>query len=73
MVDVDEARLQDGLKRASEVVMGRIKIGRATPEDLARMLALLSTSTSQQIFADCDLVIEAVTEDERVKTAYLGI
>jgi 3-hydroxyacyl-CoA dehydrogenase/enoyl-CoA hydratase/3-hydroxybutyryl-CoA epimerase/enoyl-CoA isomerase len=68
MVDVDEARLQDGLKRASEVVTGRIKIGRATPEDLARMLATLSTSTSQQIFADCDLVIEAVTEDERVKT-----
>jgi 3-hydroxyacyl-CoA dehydrogenase/enoyl-CoA hydratase/3-hydroxybutyryl-CoA epimerase/enoyl-CoA isomerase len=68
MVDVDEARLQDGLKRASDVVMSRIKIGHATPEDLGRMLAMLNTSTSSQIFADCDLVIEAVTEDEKVKT-----
>ena len=74
MVDVDEARLQDGLKRASEVVMSRIKIGHATPEDLGRMLATLNTSTTSQIFADCDLVIEAVTEDEKVKTeVYRGL
>ena len=37
--------------------------------DLADMLARLSTSTSPKIFFDCDLVIEAVTEDEAVKTA----
>jgi 3-hydroxyacyl-CoA dehydrogenase/enoyl-CoA hydratase/3-hydroxybutyryl-CoA epimerase/3-hydroxyacyl-CoA dehydrogenase/enoyl-CoA hydratase/3-hydroxybutyryl-CoA epimerase/enoyl-CoA isomerase len=35
---------------------------------MARMLALLNTSTSTQAFADSDLVIEAVTEDEAVKT-----
>ncbi len=52
MVDVDESRVQAGLKAASEVVMSRIKIGRATPEDMARMLALLNTSTSHQAFAD---------------------
>ncbi len=40
MVDVDDARVADGLKRASDVVMSRIKIGRATPQDLANMLAL---------------------------------
>ena len=67
MVDVDDARLADGLKRASDVVMSRIKIGRATPQDLANMLALLNTSTSTKIFADCDVVIEAVTENESVK------
>ena len=38
MVDVDDARLADGLERASEVVMSRIKIGRATPQDMAKML-----------------------------------
>ena len=67
MIDVDDARLADGLKRASEVVTGRIKIGRATPEDLARMLGLLSTSTSPSILADSDLVIEAITENEAAK------
>ncbi|HEY2154443.1 MAG TPA: 3-hydroxyacyl-CoA dehydrogenase NAD-binding domain-containing protein, partial [Isosphaeraceae bacterium] len=68
MVDVDESRVQAGLKAASDVVMGRIKIGRATPEDMAKMLALLNTSTSHGVLADCDVVIEAVFEDEKVKT-----
>ncbi|HKI16901.1 MAG TPA: 3-hydroxyacyl-CoA dehydrogenase NAD-binding domain-containing protein, partial [Isosphaeraceae bacterium] len=67
MVDVDDARLADGLKRASDVVLSRIKIGRAAPQDLANMLALLHTSTSTKIFADCDVLIEAVTENESVK------
>jgi 3-hydroxyacyl-CoA dehydrogenase/enoyl-CoA hydratase/3-hydroxybutyryl-CoA epimerase/enoyl-CoA isomerase len=67
MVDVDDARLQDGMNRAQEVVMSRIKIGRAAPKDLASMLAAISTSTSPKIFADCDVVIEAVTENEALK------
>ncbi len=69
MVDVDDARIADGLKRATEVVVSRVKIGRATPEDVATMLAHLNTSTSQSVFADADILIEAVTEDEAVKTA----
>jgi 3-hydroxyacyl-CoA dehydrogenase/enoyl-CoA hydratase/3-hydroxybutyryl-CoA epimerase/3-hydroxyacyl-CoA dehydrogenase/enoyl-CoA hydratase/3-hydroxybutyryl-CoA epimerase/enoyl-CoA isomerase len=36
---------------------------------MARMLAHLSTSTAQQVFADSDVVIEAVTENEKLKTA----
>jgi 3-hydroxyacyl-CoA dehydrogenase/enoyl-CoA hydratase/3-hydroxybutyryl-CoA epimerase/enoyl-CoA isomerase len=68
MVDVDEARIADGMNRAQEVVLGRIKIGRATPQDLARMLGLLSTSTTPRLFADCDVVVEAVTEKEAIKT-----
>jgi 3-hydroxyacyl-CoA dehydrogenase/enoyl-CoA hydratase/3-hydroxybutyryl-CoA epimerase/3-hydroxyacyl-CoA dehydrogenase/enoyl-CoA hydratase/3-hydroxybutyryl-CoA epimerase/enoyl-CoA isomerase len=72
LVDVDDARVADGLKRAEEVVSSRIKIGRATPLDLATMLALLNTSTSTKIFADCDVVIEAVTENEPVKKEVYG-
>ncbi len=74
MVDVDEARIADGLKRASDVVMSRIKIGRATPQDMANMLALLNTSTSTKFFTDCDVVIEAITENEAVKKdVYKGL
>jgi 3-hydroxyacyl-CoA dehydrogenase/enoyl-CoA hydratase/3-hydroxybutyryl-CoA epimerase/3-hydroxyacyl-CoA dehydrogenase/enoyl-CoA hydratase/3-hydroxybutyryl-CoA epimerase/enoyl-CoA isomerase len=72
MVDVDDARVADGLKRAEDVVTSRIKIGRATPQDLANMLALLNTSTSTKLFADCDLVVEAVTENEPVKKEVYG-
>jgi 3-hydroxyacyl-CoA dehydrogenase/enoyl-CoA hydratase/3-hydroxybutyryl-CoA epimerase/3-hydroxyacyl-CoA dehydrogenase/enoyl-CoA hydratase/3-hydroxybutyryl-CoA epimerase/enoyl-CoA isomerase len=67
IVDIDDARLADGLKRASKVVSGRIKAGRASHEDLAFMLGNLSTSTSSSIFADCDVVVEAVTENEGLK------
>ena len=67
MVDVDDARLKDGIRRASDVVMSRIKIGRAKPQDLANMLAMLSTATNPSIFADSDVVIEAVTENPSLK------
>ncbi len=74
MVDVDDARLADGLKRASDVVMNRIKIGRATPQDLGNMLAILNTSTSNHLFTDSDVVIEAITENEAVKKdVYKGL
>jgi 3-hydroxyacyl-CoA dehydrogenase/enoyl-CoA hydratase/3-hydroxybutyryl-CoA epimerase/enoyl-CoA isomerase len=74
MVDVDDARLADGLKRASDVVMSRIKIGRATPQDLGNMLAILNSGTSTKIFADSDVVIEAITENEKVKKeVYQGL
>ncbi len=69
MIDVDEAHLADGLARARQVVESRIQAGRATPEDLASMLSLLSTGTSLQHFADCDVVVEAVTENEKLKTS----
>jgi 3-hydroxyacyl-CoA dehydrogenase/enoyl-CoA hydratase/3-hydroxybutyryl-CoA epimerase/3-hydroxyacyl-CoA dehydrogenase/enoyl-CoA hydratase/3-hydroxybutyryl-CoA epimerase/enoyl-CoA isomerase len=67
MVDVDDDRLKDGLERASDVVMSRIKIGRATPQDLGNMLAMLNTSTNASVFADADVVIEAITENEAAK------
>jgi 3-hydroxyacyl-CoA dehydrogenase / enoyl-CoA hydratase / 3-hydroxybutyryl-CoA epimerase / enoyl-CoA isomerase len=67
MVDVDDERIKDGLQRASEVVMSRIKIGRATPQDMANMLAMLNTSTSLAVFADAEIVIEAITENEAAK------
>jgi 3-hydroxyacyl-CoA dehydrogenase/enoyl-CoA hydratase/3-hydroxybutyryl-CoA epimerase/3-hydroxyacyl-CoA dehydrogenase/enoyl-CoA hydratase/3-hydroxybutyryl-CoA epimerase/enoyl-CoA isomerase len=68
MVDVDNDRVAAGMARAQDVVTSRIKIGRATPQDLAQMLGLLGTSTTHAVFADCDVVIEAVTENEKVKT-----
>ena len=35
---------------------------------LAAMLAHLNTSTSYKLFSDCDVVVEAVTENEQLKT-----
>ena len=58
-----------GPQRAQDVVLGRIKIGRAQPMDLAQMLALLNTSTQHEAFSECDVVVEAITENEQAKTA----
>src|ERR1700722_8714188 len=69
MVDVDDARIADGMRRAADVVMGRIKIGRASTADLQSLLSQLSASTTHQVFSDRDVVIEAVTENEELKTA----
>lgn len=69
MVDVDNERVAAGMAKAQEVVISRVKIGRATPMDVASMLSLLNTSTSHASFGECDVVIEAVTENEKVKTA----
>ncbi len=69
MVDVDDNRLADGMRQATKVVTKRIEIGRATQEDLVAMLSRLSTSTSHQVFSDRDVVIEAVTENEKLKTS----
>jgi 3-hydroxyacyl-CoA dehydrogenase / enoyl-CoA hydratase / 3-hydroxybutyryl-CoA epimerase / enoyl-CoA isomerase len=69
MVDIDDDRVAAGLARAREVVMSRIKIGRATPQDMAAMLSTLNTSAAHNVFSDCDVVVEAVTENEKAKTA----
>lgn len=72
MVDVGQDRLADGLKRACQVIEGRIKIGRATPQDMQEMLTRLSTSTSRAVFSDADVVIEAITENEALKKQAYG-
>ncbi len=72
IVDVDDERLRAGLQNAAAVVERRIAVGRATPQDLAQTQALLSSSLSHQVFADDDVVIEAVPEIESLKTKIYG-
>ena len=74
LVEVDQERLDAGLSRIRDVVAGRIKIGRATHDDMEAMLAHLGTSTAHALFTDCDLVVEAITENEQAKAdAYRSI
>jgi 3-hydroxyacyl-CoA dehydrogenase / enoyl-CoA hydratase / 3-hydroxybutyryl-CoA epimerase / enoyl-CoA isomerase len=68
MVDVNQSILEAGSQRAREMAAGRSKTGRADDAESARIASLLSTSTSPAPLADCDVVIEAVTENEAIKT-----
>ena len=67
MVDVTEERLADGMARARKVIESRLEIGRATPADMVQLLSHLNTSTSPAVFTDCDVVVEAITENESLK------
>jgi 3-hydroxyacyl-CoA dehydrogenase/enoyl-CoA hydratase/3-hydroxybutyryl-CoA epimerase/3-hydroxyacyl-CoA dehydrogenase/enoyl-CoA hydratase/3-hydroxybutyryl-CoA epimerase/enoyl-CoA isomerase len=72
MVDVDTARVENGMKSSRKVIEDRIAINRATPTDLADMLSRLTATTSRRAFAECDLIVEAVTENEKLKTQIIG-
>ncbi|HMP03174.1 MAG TPA: 3-hydroxyacyl-CoA dehydrogenase NAD-binding domain-containing protein [Gemmatales bacterium] len=69
MVDVEDKFVAAGMKRAQDVVGGRIKIGRAKPEDMVALLSLLHGSTDRKNFAQCDVVVEAITENEELKVS----
>ncbi|MGD0041269.1 MAG: 3-hydroxyacyl-CoA dehydrogenase NAD-binding domain-containing protein, partial [Isosphaeraceae bacterium] len=70
MVDVNQDILDSGSARARQLAAGRSKskAGQADDAEPARIASLLSTSTSPAPLADCDVVIEAVTENEAIKT-----
>ncbi len=62
MRDLDEARVTHGLDTVRSTVERLVSSGRMSPDAGARVVAQVSGSTSIDVFADCDLVIEAVTE-----------
>lgn len=68
LVEIDKERVDAGVERVRYVVESRMKAGRAKPKDLADMLGNLTAATSKKAFADCDVVVEAITENEKLKT-----
>ncbi len=72
LVDVNDEAVGKGMASARKVVESRMKIGRATTDDLAGLLSHLAPSTSHEAFKDCDVVVEAVPENEDLKTKVYG-
>ena len=70
MVEVNPRVLETGSARARQLAAGRSKsqAGLVDDAETARIAALLSTSATLAALADSDVVIEAVTEDEAIKT-----
>jgi 3-hydroxyacyl-CoA dehydrogenase/enoyl-CoA hydratase/3-hydroxybutyryl-CoA epimerase/enoyl-CoA isomerase len=68
MVDVTPQALEKGVASITKTVQSRIDIGRAKPADLVSALGLLNRATSVKQLTGCDVVIEAVVENEDVKT-----
>lgn len=66
LVDISQEQLDKGLEAIRANLARQHKKGLIEEQDVANALARISTSTVSE-FSDCDLVIEAATEDEAVK------
>ena len=62
-----EELLAKGLKGIEKLLDKAIEKGKATADDKAKVLGNISTTTKFEDLADCDLVVEAVTENIEVK------
>ncbi len=62
-----EELLQKGIKGIEKLLDKAIEKGKAVAEDKSKVLGNIRTTTRLEDLADCDLVIEAVTENLEVK------
>ena len=67
MTDVSENALRRGLETITASMDRMIKKEKINAEQKARALTTISTAQGLQALADCDLVIEAATENETIK------
>ncbi len=67
LLDLDQAALDRGVAKISTIYEESIKRGRLTRDEYGKRMSRLSTTLDYSSIADCDIAIEAVFEDIRVK------
>ncbi len=72
MTDLDETRAQAGVARVHGEVDTLLGKGRISADEANRLKALVRGGTDHALFADADLVIEAVFEEMTVKKQVLA-
>ncbi|ABC23874.1 3-hydroxybutyryl-CoA dehydrogenase [Rhodospirillum rubrum] len=72
MMDVNEAALERGMGSLRRNLERQQAKGKISQEDLESTLARITPTSTMKSFDDCDLVIEAATEDEGVKRKILA-
>lgn len=68
LVDVTPEALAKGVGAIAKVMQARVEIGRMSPAEVVQALGLLNKATSPAFAAGSDVLIEAVVENEKVKT-----
>jgi 3-hydroxybutyryl-CoA dehydrogenase len=61
--EVDDATLQKGIGRIEKQLAKAVEKGKSSQEDADALRGRIQGTTDYQDLADCDLVIEAITED----------
>lgn len=72
IIDVDDRALSTARNRIVASTDRAVARGKLTPEDRDAALGRVAYSTDFTALSDCDLVVEAVAEDEVVKAEVLG-
>jgi len=63
LCEIDEAALEKGVARIEKQLARAVEKGRSSQKDADAVRARLQTTLSYQDLGDCELVIEAITED----------
>jgi 3-hydroxybutyryl-CoA dehydrogenase len=71
LLDLEESRLVEATEKIERDMHRQAARGKVGDDDVAAALARITTSTDYGIFGDCDLVVEAATEDESIKREIL--
>ncbi|MGE0155247.1 MAG: 3-hydroxybutyryl-CoA dehydrogenase [Reyranellaceae bacterium] len=67
LVDVDKERVDQGLSVIDGNMDRQVSRGRLKPEEKVLALSRIHPATDYAVFKECDLVIEAATENEAIK------
>ncbi|MCC6419648.1 MAG: enoyl-CoA hydratase/isomerase family protein [Gemmataceae bacterium] len=68
MLDSNAQALEKGVAAIARVMQTRIEIGRMKPPEMMAAMMKLSTTPNLALMSDRDVIIEAVVENEKVKT-----
>ena len=71
MKDIRQEALSHGMKEAATLLDKQVQRGKATPLSMADTLSRITPTLTQTDLASADFVIEAVTENEKVKISVL--
>jgi 3-hydroxyacyl-CoA dehydrogenase/enoyl-CoA hydratase/3-hydroxybutyryl-CoA epimerase/enoyl-CoA isomerase len=72
MKDIDDKALELGLAEASKLLSKPVEKGKMTPAAMAAVLARIKPTLSYGDFRTVDLVVEAVSENEKLKKIVLA-
>jgi 3-hydroxyacyl-CoA dehydrogenase/enoyl-CoA hydratase/3-hydroxybutyryl-CoA epimerase/3-hydroxyacyl-CoA dehydrogenase/enoyl-CoA hydratase/3-hydroxybutyryl-CoA epimerase/enoyl-CoA isomerase len=71
LVDVAMPPLEKGLAAITKTLEARVEKGKLKPAEFVQALSRLSTSTDHARLAECDVVVEAIVENEAAKATLL--
>ena len=71
LLDLEESQLAEAMEKIERDMHRQAARGKVGDTDVGAALARISTSTDYAVFSDCDLVVEAATEDESIKREIL--